>query len=135
MRRRRFILGAVAASYFAALVWLSFVPGSAVNRGQWAWQVAVFLPVGTLLLLMLGRRRWWSAAAFGMLAAAWIEAAQSVWMPVGYASATDIVLGGAGAMAGVLVALALTTPRRAARPAHESHSIVTQGGNREIPQD
>jgi peptidoglycan/LPS O-acetylase OafA/YrhL len=135
MRRRRFILSVVAALYFGAIAGMAFVPGSATNRAAWYWPFAAFVPVGVLLLLLLGRRRWWAAIAFGMLGAAWIEAAQSVWMPVGYAAAMDVVWGSAGATVGVLIALAATAPRRPSTRSHEPHRIVTQAGNREIPQD
>jgi hypothetical protein len=135
MRRRRFILSVVAALYFGAIVGMAFVPGSATNRADWYWPLAAFVPVGVLLLLLVGRRRWWAAMAFGMLGAAWIEAAQSVWMPVGYATAMDVVWGSAGATAGVLIALAATAPRRPSMRSHEPHRIVTQAGSREIPQD
>ena len=135
MRRRQYILSGVAALYFGAVIGMAFVPGSALNRSFWCWQVLVFLPVGTLLLLLLGRRRWWAAIAFGMLGAAWIEAAQSVWMPANYASAMDVVWASAGSTAGVLVAYIATSPRRSSMRAHEPHRIVAQAGSREIPQD
>jgi hypothetical protein len=135
MRRRRFILSAIAAPYFGAIIGMAFVPDSVTNRSVWYLPFAAFVPVGVLLLLLLGRRRWWAAMAFGMLGAAWIEAAQSVWMPVGYAAALDVVWGGAGATAGVLVALLATAPRHHSMRSHEPHRIVTQAGTREIPQD
>ncbi len=132
-------MSVVAALYFGAVIGMAFVPGSASNRAFWLWQAAVFVPVGVLLALLLGRRRWWAAIAFGMLGAAWIEAAQSVWMPVGYADASDLVWGTAGVAAGVLIASVgtalwsgLTT---GAGQSHKPHRIVTQAGNREIPQD
>jgi len=139
MRRRQLIVIGVAALYFSAVIGMAFVPGSALNRQFWCWQVLVFMPVGTLLLVLLGRRRWWAAIAFGMLGAAWIEAGQSVWMPADYASAMDVVWASAGSTAGVLAAFVATSPRRvsvrASVRAHEPHRIVTQAGTREIPQD
>jgi glycopeptide antibiotics resistance protein len=135
MRRRQFILTGVAALYFGALIGTAFVPSSALNRSFWCWEVLAFLPVGTLLLLLMGRRRWWAAIAFGMLGAAWLEAAQSVWMPVGYASAMDVVWASAGSTAGVLVAFVASSPRARSMRTHEPHRIIAQAGNREIPQD
>ncbi|CAN5251650.1 hypothetical protein BH11ACT4_BH11ACT4_20900 [soil metagenome] len=135
MRRRQYILSGVSALYFGALVGMAFVPGSALNRSFWCWQLLAFLPVGTLLLLTMGRRRWWVAIGFGMLGAAWLEAAQSVWMPAGYADALDVVWGSAGVMAGVLLAHVASAPRRSQLRSHEPHRIVPQAGNREIPQD
>ena len=135
MRARRYILTATAAIYFGALVGLTFVPGSASNRSLWIWPFLAFVPVGILLVLLLGRRRWWAAIAFAVLGSAWIEAAQTVWMPVGYAEVLDIVWAGSGAVAGVAITVVLTSPRLRSMRAHESHRIVAQAGRREIPQD
>lgn len=131
MRRRRFILSVIAALYFGAIIGMAFVPGSAINRTSWYWPLATFVPVGALLLMLVGRRRWWAAIAFGMLGAAWIEAAQSVWMPAGYAAAMDVVLGSAGATVGVLIAYIATVPRRRPVPVR----IRTTPANQEITQD
>lgn len=135
MRARRFMITFIAAIYFGALIGLTFVPGSAANRAFWLWPFAAFVPVGILLLLVLGRRRWWAAVAFAVLGSGWIEAAQSVWMPLGYAEAMDVVWSGAGATLGVGIAYLATAPRRVSMHTHESHRIVAQAGRREIPQD
>lgn len=129
MRARRFVLTTVAALYFGAIVGLAFVPGSISNRSFWFWPFAAFLPVGVLLLLLLGRRRWWAAVAFGILSAAWIEAAQSVWMPVGYAEVIDVVWAGSGVVVGVGVTFLITAPRRQYMRAHEPHRMVAQANS------
>ncbi|MCU1411968.1 MAG: VanZ family protein [Rhodoglobus sp.] len=135
MRARRYLLTGIAAIYFGALIGLTFVPGSASNRALWVWPFVAFVPVGILLLLLLGRRRWWAAIGFAVLGSAWIEAAQSVWMPVGYAEVWDIVWASSGAIAGVLVAGILTSIKVRSMRVHEPHRIVAQAGRREIPQD
>jgi hypothetical protein len=135
MRARRYLLTGIAAVYFGALIGLAFVPGSASNRTFWLWPFVAFVPVGVLLLLLLGRRRWWAAVACALLGSTWIEAAQTVWMPVGYAETLDIVWASSGAIAGVAVALVVSSPRLRSMRAHESHRMVAQGGRREIPQD
>jgi len=135
MRRRHLILSGVAALYFAMIVVCAFVPESALNCAFWCWQLLAFLPVGTLLLLVMGRRRWWASITFGILGTAWLEAAQWVWMPAGYASAMDVVWGSVGVTMGVLIAVIATSPRTRSMRTHELHRIVTQAGNREIPQD
>lgn len=135
MRARRYILTGIAAVYFGALVGLTFVPGSGAGRGVWVWPFAAFVPVGILLVLLLGRRRWWAAIAFAMLGSAWSVAAQIVWMPVGYAHGSDVAWGTLGAAVGVAVTVALTSPRVRSLRVHESHSIIAQAGRREIPQD
>ena len=135
MRARRYILTGVAAVYFGALIGLTFVPGSTANREFWVWPFLAFVPVGILLVLILGRRRWWAAVAFSVLGSAWIEAAQTVWMPVGYAKVSDIVWASSGALAGIVVTFLLTSPRLRSMRVHEPHRIVAQAGRREIPQD
>lgn len=135
MRARRYLLTGIAAIYFGALVGLTFVPGSASNRALWIWPFVAFVPVGILLLLLLGRRRWWAAVGFAVLGSAWIEAAQSVWMPAGYAEIADIAWASSGAVAGIVVAALLTSPRLRSMRSHEPHRIVGQAGRREIPQD
>ena len=133
MTRRQFSLRVLAALYFGALVGFTFVPTSMATRNFWVWPFAVFIPVGVLLVLLLGRRRWWAAIGFSLLGSAWLEAAQSVWMPVGYAEAVDVGWATAGATAGVLFTLLVTAPRRVKVRSHKPHMIVTQAGSREIP--
>ena len=135
MRAKRYILTGIAAIYFGALVGLTFVRGQGLDQGFWVWPFAAFLPVGVLLVLLLGRRRWWAAVAFAVLGSAWIEAAQSIWMPVGYAEVVDIVWAGLGAVVGVASTVVAMNPRLRMAPAHGSPRIVAHAGHREIPQD
>lgn len=140
MRARRYLLTGIAAVYFGALVGLTFVPGSASHRDFWVWPFLAFVPVGILLVLLLGRRRWWAAIAFAVLGSAWVEAAQSVWMPVGYANAVDIVWASSGALAGIVLAVVIVSSRarlpRVQEPRVQGpHRMVAQAGRREIPQD
>ncbi len=114
MMRRRLSLDLPASLYFGALVGFAFLPVSWNQEPEWAF--FTFIPVGVFLLLLLGKRRWWAAIAFGGLAASWIEAAQSVWMPAGYAEATDVVWAVVGCALGVAVTLAiLRSPQRPAK--------------------
>lgn len=134
MSRARFLTSVIAALYFGALVGLTFVPGSLANRESHLWPFVLFMPVGVLLLLLLGPRRWWSAVGFGALGAAWVEAAQTIWMPVGYADAWDVVWASAGVAAGVLVAIVALQLWRKSMRSHGAPSIVAQASGREIPR-
>jgi glycopeptide antibiotics resistance protein len=129
------MLFGVTLVYLTLLVFATFMPSPASARDQWYWPVVAFVPVGVLLLLLLGRRRWWAAFAFSVLAAVWIETAQSAWMPAGYARLSDVAWSAAGAIIGVVIASMLTAPRSRLMRAHESHRVVSQAGSREIPQD
>lgn len=135
MSRARLPLTVISALYFGGLIGLAFVPGSAANRASWAWPLGLFVPVGLLLVLLLGKHRWWAAMGFGVLGAAWVEAAQSIWMPAGYADAMDVVWASSGAILGVVVGAGILTAQRKSMRSHEVPSIVTQSGSREIPQD
>lgn len=135
MQLRRYLLSGIAALYFGALIGLTFMQGTQPVRTYWVWSFVLFIPVGLLLTFMFGRRRWWVAVGFGVLGAAWIEAAQVIWMPEGYASVEDLGWASLGVVLGVGLALLATLPHRKSMRSHESHSIVAQAGNREIPQD
>ncbi|MEQ1736472.1 MAG: VanZ family protein [Rhodoglobus sp.] len=133
MSWRRFLTNVIAALYFGALIGLTFVPTTEVARSSWFVPFVAFVPVGVLLVLLMGVRRWWAAVGFSVLGSAWIEAAQSIWMPAGYAQVGDLVFGGLGAVVGVAAAVVLLLPTRRSMRAHESPSIVPHASSREIP--
>lgn len=135
MRARRPILILVATVYCGALIGLSFVPGSTATRSFWLSPFLTFLPVGVLLMLLLGRRRWWLAIAFAGLGAAWVEAGQSVWMPEGYSDPMDLVWATTGAILGVGAVAVGSAARRDSMRAHDLHRMVAQSDGRESPQD
>lgn len=134
MSRARSLTSVIVALYFGALVGLAFVPGSASNRASALWPFLLFVPVGILLTLLFDERRWWSALGFGVLGAAWLEAAQTIWMPVGYADAWDVVWASAGVAVGVSgIVFGVRMQRRSMR-SHGAPSIVAQAATREIPR-
>ncbi|MDH6181313.1 peptidoglycan/LPS O-acetylase OafA/YrhL [Microbacteriaceae bacterium SG_E_30_P1] len=135
MIRRRHLLVLVAFLYIGMLVGLTFVPGATSGRQWWWLPVVLFMPVGFLLTLMMGRRRWWVAIGFGVLGAAWVEAAQTIWMPDGSASVLDIVLSSIGAVLGVVIGVIVISARLESIRSHAVPSIVPQAGSRGIPQD
>lgn len=134
MSRARLLVTTAAALYFGALIGLTFVPGSAANRPSHVWPFVLFIPVGFLLVLLLGRRRWWSAIGFGVLGAAWVEAAQTIWMPVGYADAWDVMWASAGVLLGVAIGLLFLGLRRRSMRTHGVPRMIAQSGRREIPR-
>lgn len=126
MFRSRSVVAVCAALYFAVLVSLAFVIAPGSNGRFWVWTTIAFVPVGAFLVCMFGRHRWWAALAFSVVAAAWLEAAQTVWMPVGYADVADIALAGIGAAIGVASASAVASrvehSRRSQSPRHTRQS-------------
>lgn len=132
--RKRLVTPMVASVYFGALVGLTFVevPESMEETG-WVWSFVLFIPVGVLLVLLMGGRRWWAALGFGMLGAAWIEAAQTVWLPE-CAHIADLVAGCAGVASGIVLTIVVVETKKSMR-SHVAHRIMSQSGNRELPQD
>jgi glycopeptide antibiotics resistance protein len=133
MRRSRLLLKALTAVYLLVIIFLAFVPGVSELRLAWFWPFLAFLPAGVMLTLLLGRRRWWVAVGFGLLGAAWVEAAQTVWMPPGYADFDDVLWASLGVACGVLIAVVVSAPRRTTVASHDSPRQMTQGGSRDIP--
>ncbi|OUE25284.1 VanZ family protein [Clavibacter michiganensis] len=84
----------------------SFVEGAA--------NVAMFLPVGMFLVLLLGRSRWWLAIALGVGLSALIETAQ-VFLPTRVSDVRDLLHNGLGALLGVVLVLILTARSENAR--------------------
>jgi hypothetical protein len=133
MFQSRFVVAVCAAVYFAALASLAFVIAPGSNGRFWFWTTLAFIPVGAFLVCMFGRHRWWAALAFSVVAAAWLEAAQTVWMPAGYANVVDILLASIGATIGVSSAVAVLMWRERfvrSHPARSSRSANNLASNR-----
>jgi VanZ family protein len=71
--------------------------------------IALFVPVGMFLLLLLGTRLWWAALALSFSLTAFIEAAQRS-IPGRVPDAQDLFANGLGAIIGCLIALVITAP-------------------------
>ena len=81
--------------------------------------IALFLPVGLLGVVLLGSARWWLAVLAGFTASSLIELGQLIFLPARYATVMDVLANTAGATLGALAALALlaaVTARSPARP-------------------
>ena len=79
------------------------------SGGQMAWSetevlanVALFVPIGFLLVLLLGRV--WPAIVVGVLGSVFIEVFQAEFLPLRVGTATDVVHNGYGAAIGALLA-------------------------------
>jgi glycopeptide antibiotics resistance protein len=94
----------------AELQWLTY------DRAELLANVALFVPVGVFLLLLVGTRFWWVAGLVAFLMTSAIETAQRS-IPGRVPDERDIVANTVGALLGVVVGLVLTYPaarRRAA---------------------
>lgn len=73
--------------------------------------IFLFVPLGGLLVLALGRRRAWLAVVIGILVSVTIEFAQAVLLPERFPSTMDVLANGLGAALGATVALVLVAPQ------------------------
>ena len=127
LRRGAFVL---AAAYLVALALIAFWP-TPVDRGAHrpittvlahlhahgapAWfnyalveftaNIALFVPVGLLGVILLGSARWWMAILAGFAASSLIELGQLIFLPSRYATIMDVIANTSGALLGAVLAL------------------------------
>lgn len=85
---------------------------------EWWANVAFFVPLGLLVVLLIGGHRWWVATLVGGAVSVAIEVGQHFFLPMRYATVDDVVantLGAAGGALGGLVVLAVVHHRRRAK--------------------
>jgi glycopeptide antibiotics resistance protein len=79
--------------------------------------IALFFPLGLLLILFLGRGRWWVVVLIGIAATCGIEFVQH-FIPTRVPDVRDLIANSTGALVGVLVGLPFARTRhRDPRPA------------------
>ncbi len=105
MARSHPILAIATAAYLVLIVTLTFIGGD--EPPSPLWSLLAFIGVGALLCALSAPRRWWVALGFGVLGAAWIEVAQAIWRPPGFASVVDLLLGVLGTVIGVAGVVAI----------------------------
>lgn len=74
---------------------------------EFSANIALFLPVGLLGVVLLGRSRWWLTILAGAATSALIELSQLVFLPARVATAADVVANTAGAALGAALGVAL----------------------------
>lgn len=108
---------------YEELSWLTY------NRAEFLANIALFVPVGLFLLLLVGTRFWWVAGLGAFMLTSAIETAQRT-IPGRVPDERDIFSNTAGAFIGILVGLVLTYPtshrRATARRARLGHSVEAQ---------
>ena len=78
---------------------------------EFSTNVAMFVPVGVLFVLLFGPRYWLLAIAAGVMLTMGIEAAQA-FLPGRVSDPRDLLANGAGAVLGSLIGVALTARRK-----------------------
>lgn len=85
------------------LAWLTY------DRAEFLANVAMFVPVGLFLLLLVGTRFWWVAAALAFALTSAIETAQRS-IPGRVPDERDLLANGSGALIGIAIGVVLTLP-------------------------
>jgi glycopeptide antibiotics resistance protein len=155
MFRRHPILTLVTAAYLGVVAGLTLTPMPQNGRDSILWRfvkfferfpqtrwldfptveflanVAMFLPLGLFLLLLLGRGRWWLAILFGVGLTVTIEFVQQ-FLPSRVSDPRDLAANSIGVTLGVLAALVVTAAKarrlraQRAKP-HTRPTPVVQG--------
>ena len=80
-----------------------------MNRLEFLANIALFVPVGVFLLLLVGSERWWLAMVGPFFVTAFIETMQR-GIPGRVPDERDLLANTLGGIAGVIVAMGLTLP-------------------------
>lgn len=74
---------------------------------EFAANIALFVPFGLLLALVLPRQRWWLAVLGGLAVSSLAELVQEVFLPGRSGTVSDVVANTAGTVIGVGLSLAV----------------------------
>ena len=85
------------------LAWLTY------DRAEFLANIALFVPIGVFLLLLVGTRFWWVAAGLAFVMTSAIETAQRS-IPGRVPDERDLFANTVGALIGIAVAIVLTLP-------------------------
>lgn len=80
-----------------------------VERMEFLANIAMFVPIGVFLLLLVGAERWWLALFLPFFVTAFIETAQR-GIPGRVSDPRDVLANTMGGVVGVVVAMVLTLP-------------------------
>lgn len=134
MLRRHPVLGPLTLAYLAFVGWVTLTPGADAptssdlvldllarlqrtdglgwltdRRAEYAANVALFVPVGVLLVLLVGSRLWWLALGAGLVLTSLIETVQRV-VPGRVPDERDVAANTLGTAVGIALCLVLTFP-------------------------
>lgn len=83
---------------------------------EFAANILLFVPMGLLLTLLLGRQHWWLALALGVGATLVIEFVQR-FLPARFSDPRDLLANTLGTVLGIAIAAAVTAAAGRRRPA------------------
>ena len=99
----------LAARVLEAFHWRGYLLWLDLPRLEFLANVAMFVPIGVFLLLLVGAERWWLALFLPFFLTAFIEAAQR-GIPGRVSDPRDVLANTMGGIAGVVLAMILTLP-------------------------
>jgi glycopeptide antibiotics resistance protein len=146
MLHRHPLLSLVTVAYLGFVGWVTLTPGSEAptssalamrvlgrlqridgmswltfDRAEYLANIALFVPVGLFLLLLLGTRHWWLAGASAIVLTSFIESAQRA-IPGRVPDPRDIAANTIGAVVGIMIGVLLTLPAAVRRIRREAVS-------------
>lgn len=75
------------------------------NTIEFSANIALFVPVGLLIVMLVGANRWWYGPLIGALGSCGIELGQLLFLPERFATINDVVANSLGASLGTLLAV------------------------------
>jgi VanZ family protein len=96
-----------------------------IYRVEFLANIAMFVPIGVFLLLLVGAERWWLALFLPFFVTAFIETAQR-GIPGRVSDPRDVLANTVGGVAGVALAMVLTLPATLRRHRRKRRERATQ---------
>jgi len=119
MFRRHPLLTVVGGVYFGVLCWMALGPRSD-GTATFAGGVLLFLPMGPILIGLVGRSRWFAVLMLGVLASVWVQLACIVWHSDAQLSLSELGSNVLGVAAGTALAVAVSS---AVSRRHRIHQV------------
>jgi len=132
MLRRHPILAPLGVVYFGMLCWMALGPRSE-GTATFAGGVMLFLPIGPILIGLLGRDRWMRVFLVGVLLSVWVQLACVVWRSDAQLSFPELGANVVGVVVGTMAAVAVSSARAhrhrvQQRPSQLSFTRLSQTG-------
>ncbi len=108
-----------------ATAWLTY------SRVEFLANIAMFVPIGVFLVLLMGRKLWLPAIFVGIALTFTIEFLQ-LFLPTRVPDVRDLASNTAGAVLGVLVALVITTPAAMRERRHQRELAAARASGRAL---
>jgi glycopeptide antibiotics resistance protein len=74
---------------------------------EFSANIALFVPVGLLVVMLVGAHRWWLGPLIGAVVSSAIELGQLVFLPERFATVNDVVANTLGAVLGTVLTVGL----------------------------